>query len=108
MSPQSQAEPCPGRNQIEGAEQTSTTARVEAWRCTRCGMAWAISTVNRLPETSNGQRPAYFEQLAATVEEIGRLRWLLGQVIILGADSPGLTDEQLRARVLALAGAWAR
>jgi hypothetical protein len=71
-------------------------------------VSWAISLVNPLLETNNGQRPAYFEQLAATVEEVGRLRWLLGQVVILGADADGLTDEQLRIRLLALAKSCAR
>lgn len=46
---------------------------------------------------------SYFEQLAATVEEVGRLRWLLGQVVILGDDAPTLTDEQLRTRLVAMA-----
>jgi len=46
---------------------------------------------------------AYFDQLAATVEERGRLRWMLGQVISLADDAPGLTDAQLRDRLLALA-----
>jgi hypothetical protein len=31
------------------------------------------------PSTSD--RPAYVDQLAATVEEIGRLQWTLGQVV---------------------------
>jgi hypothetical protein len=46
---------------------------------------------------------AYFDQLTATVEELGRSRWMLGQVISLTNDAPGLTDEQLRTRLLALA-----
>jgi hypothetical protein len=53
----------------------------------------AVTLVNR------GQRPAYFDQLAATVEEIDR--WLLRQVITLADDAPGLTDE-LRDRLAAL------
>ncbi|HEY3689306.1 MAG TPA: hypothetical protein VGL46_03265 [Pseudonocardiaceae bacterium] len=64
--------------------------------CARCGMNSAVTLVNR------GQRPAYFDQLAATVEEIGRLQWLLRQVITLADDAPGLTDEQLRDRLAAL------
>lgn len=48
-------------------------------------------------------RPVYFDQLAATVEERGRLRWMLGQVISLADDAPGLTDAQLGDRLLALA-----
>jgi hypothetical protein len=50
-----------------------------------------------------GDRPAYFAQLAATVEECGRLRWALGQVVTLADDAPRLSDEQLRDRLLALA-----
>ena len=46
---------------------------------------------------------AYFDQLTATVEELGRSRWMLGQVITLADDAPGLTDEKLRDRLLALA-----
>lgn len=46
---------------------------------------------------------AYFDQLTATVEERGRSRWILGQVISLADDAPGLTDAQLRDRILVLA-----
>jgi hypothetical protein len=55
-----------------------------------------------------GDRLAYFDQLAATVEELGRSRWMLGQVITLADDAPGLTDAQLRTRLLALAESCAR
>ena len=48
-------------------------------------------------------RPGYFDELVATVEERGRSRWILGQVISLADDAPGLTDAQLRDRLLALA-----
>lgn len=51
----------------------------------------------------NGDRPTYFAQLAATVEECGRLRWALSQVVTLADDAPRLTDAQLRDRLLALA-----
>jgi hypothetical protein len=46
---------------------------------------------------------AYLDQLTATVEERGLSRWMLGQVISLANDAPGLTDAQLRDRLLALA-----
>jgi hypothetical protein len=46
---------------------------------------------------------AYFDQLTATVEERGWSRWVLGQVIALADDAPGLTDAQLRDRLLVLA-----
>jgi hypothetical protein len=89
---------CPGCDETDGVEQTTATPHgVAAWTCTRCGMNWAVTLVN------HGQRAAYFEQLAATVEEIGRPRWLLQQVVILADDAPGLSDEQLRDRLLVLA-----
>jgi hypothetical protein len=46
---------------------------------------------------------AYLDQLTATVEELGRSRWMLRQVISLANDAPGLTDAQLRDRLVALA-----
>jgi hypothetical protein len=46
---------------------------------------------------------AYFDQLTETVEELGRSRWTLRQVISLADDASGLTDAQLRDRLLALA-----
>jgi transposase-like protein len=90
---------CPGCDETDGVEQTTSTPRgVAAWTCTRCGMNWAVTLVN------HGQRAAaYFEQLAATVEEIGRLRWLLRQVVTLADDAPTLTDDHLRARLASLA-----
>lgn len=41
-----QAEPCPACDQVEGVELTSSTARVQAWHCTRCCTSWAVSVVN--------------------------------------------------------------
>ena len=49
----------------------------------------------------------YFDQLTATVEELGRSRWMLGQVLSLADDAPGLTNVQLRDRLTMLAD-WAR
>jgi hypothetical protein len=46
---------------------------------------------------------AYLDQLTAMVEERRRSRWMLGQVISLADDAPGLTDAQLRDRLLVLA-----
>ena len=45
----------------------------------------------------------YLDQLTATVEKRGRLRWMLGQILTLADDAPGLTDAQLRDRLLVLA-----
>jgi hypothetical protein len=60
-------------------------------------MAWAISPVN------HGQRAAYFERLAATVEQLGATRSVLRQMITLADDAATLTDAELRDRLLALA-----
>ncbi|HEX4102447.1 MAG TPA: hypothetical protein VHY21_18220 [Pseudonocardiaceae bacterium] len=65
-------------------------------------MNWAVTLVN------HGQRPAYFEQLAAAVEEIGRPRWLLRQIVQLADDAPTITNEQLRTRLASLAESCAR
>jgi hypothetical protein len=46
---------------------------------------------------------ALLGDLGAVAQEIGRLRWTLRQVVRLADNAPGLTDEQLRARLLALA-----
>ncbi len=37
--------------------------------------------------------PTYFDQLAATVEEIGRLQWTLGQVVTLASVRAALTER---------------
>jgi hypothetical protein len=47
---------------------------------------------------------ALLDDLGAAAQEIGRLRWTLRQVVTLADDAPGLTDQQLRDRLLALAG----
>jgi hypothetical protein len=48
-------------------------------------------------------RPAHHADLAAAVEEIGRLRATLRQVITLADDALTFTDQQLRDRLLTLA-----
>lgn len=74
------AEACPACDQIEGVELTTATARVEAWRCTRCGMSWAVTVVNPPPALS-----------------------VLRAVITLADETPELADAELRDRLLALA-----
>jgi hypothetical protein len=46
---------------------------------------------------------ALLGDLGAAAEEIGRLRWTLAQVMAVANDAPGLTDRELRDRLLALA-----
>ncbi len=59
-------------------------------------MFWAISPVN------HGQRAAYFDRLAATVEQLGVTRSVLRAVVMLADDAPAITDRQLRDRLVAL------
>lgn len=73
---------------------TSTSPKVQAWSCTACGTNWAITST---------PRPAYLVDLGAAVDEIGRLRWTLRQVVILADEMPKLTDVELRHRLMALA-----
>lgn len=97
VSPQAQAESCPGCNQIEGVEQTSSTARVTAWKCTRCQTSWAMSLVN-----------AHLRDRAGDyAEQVGAARWILQQIVQLVDQMPELTDRELRTRLLALAEASA-
>ncbi|MGH3833533.1 MAG: hypothetical protein ACRDRS_24375 [Pseudonocardiaceae bacterium] len=92
------AESCPGCGATTGVLRTTGTApTIQTWSCTTCGLNWVISMVN--PHL----RSTHLADLAAAVEEIGRLRWTLRQVITLADDAPQLTDQQLRDRLLALA-----
>ncbi len=90
------AESCPGCGRIDGVQQTTATDQVTAWECTS-GLSWATSVIN--PHL----RADYFDQLATTVKEIGRLRWLLRQVVQLADDAPQMADVELRTRLLTLA-----
>ncbi|MGH3772323.1 MAG: hypothetical protein ACRDRW_13160 [Pseudonocardiaceae bacterium] len=91
-------ESCPGCAATTGVQPTpGTPAQVQAWSCAVCGMNWAITVVN--PHL----RAAYPADLDAAVEEIGRLRWTLRQVITLADDAPTITERRLRDRLLTLA-----
>ncbi len=46
---------------------------------------------------------AEHDREGAYAEEVGRLRSILSRVVALADDAPGLTNEQLRSRLLALA-----
>lgn len=96
-------EPCPGCGQPDGVELTSATARVIAWKCTRCAMGWAISVVN--PQLRS---QAYPVDLAVVVEEIGAAQSLLREVVTLVQDAPTIPDRELRTRLLTLAELCAR
>ncbi|MGH3773692.1 MAG: hypothetical protein ACRDRW_20250 [Pseudonocardiaceae bacterium] len=92
------AESCPGCAATIGVRGTaSTPPQVQAWSCAACGMDWAMTVVN--PHL----RATYPAGLATAVEEIGRLRWTLRQVITLADDALTITERQLRDRLLTLA-----
>ncbi len=95
-----QAETCPACASTTGVQPTTgASPKVQAWRCTQCDTSWAITTVRP-------QQLAHFEQLCAAVEQLGRLRWTLRQVIALADQAPELTDEELRTQLHALAASW--
>lgn len=97
MSRYQQAEGCPGCGQTQGVELTRSTSRVSAWKCTRCGLNWAVSVVNpRL-------RRDYPVALAAVVERLSGTRLILREVITLADEASTLTDLELRDRLRALA-----
>ena len=81
-------DPCPYCGSTSGVQPiTGTSPKVQAWTCTACGTEWAISVVNpRL----------YLDQLATGV--------VVRQLTTLAQEAPGLSNQQLRTRLLALAG----
>jgi hypothetical protein len=93
-------EACPYCGDTSGVAPTpGTSPRVKAWSCTLCRTDWAITVVNPQP---------YCDRLAATIEQLGAARSILREIVILAGDADGLSDEQLRTRLLALAGSYAR
>jgi hypothetical protein len=86
-------EACPYCGVTRGVQSTPTPSRVQAWTCTVCRTDWAITVVNPQP---------YFDRLAAAAEQFGATRSVLRQLIRLGGDAPGLTDEQLRNKLVML------
>jgi hypothetical protein len=88
--------PCPYCGTTAAVRQTSDTGRIQAWACDRCNTDWAFT----VPDSRTA---ALLGDLGAPAQEIGRLRRVLRQVVMLADNAPGLTDEQLRARLLALA-----
>ena len=102
MNPTVSGRPCPYCRTITGVRQTSDTGRIQAWACDRCDTDWAFT----VPDTR--ATPVLTTDLGAVAQEIGRLRWVLRQVVVLADDAPALTDEHLRARLASLAHSCAR
>ena len=86
--------PCPSCGTTTGVQSiTGTFPRVRAWACAACRTKWAIAVVNPRP---------FLERISATVE-LAAARSVLREIIALADQVAGLTDEQLRVRLLALA-----
>lgn len=96
-------ETCPYCGARDGTRQTSEIGRTRAWACERCGTEWAVSLV-RPDSRAAGQ----LSELGAAAQEIRWLRATLHQLIALADEATRLSDHQLRARLLALAGECAR
>jgi hypothetical protein len=100
-APDARPVPCPYCGATSGVRQTSDTGRIQAWACDRCDTDWAFT----VPDSRTA---ALLGDLGAAAEEIGRLRWILRQIIALADDAPQLSDVELRTRLLALAESCAR
>lgn len=85
---------CPGCGEIDRVEWTGGTPTTDAWKCRTCGMGWAVSVAQPV-----SGRPRYLNDLGAAAEEIGRLRWVINQMVELADAATGITDEQLRDRL---------
>lgn len=89
---------CPGCEETGGIRWTGGSRSVDAWAC-----RWWDALGGVRGAATHRRRPAYLTDLGAAAEELGRRGWLLEQIVALGDTAAELTDEQLRARLLALA-----
>jgi hypothetical protein len=81
--------PCPYCGGISGVKViTGAPATVRAWSCRECGTRWAVCVV--VPPAQ-----LFLYRLTTTV--------VLQEVIALAPQTPGLSDDQLRARLAGLA-----
>jgi ribosomal protein L37AE/L43A len=88
-------EPCPSCDTTSDVKVIPDTApNVQAWKCGACGTDWAVTVIN--PRS-------YLDHLVATVELAGA-RFALRALLSLADDAPGLTDAELRSRLMILAG----
>ncbi len=83
----SDTDPCPYCGTTSGVQPVTTSPKVQAWSCAECGTQWAVSVVNPRP---------YMDHLTATV--------VARRLVTLADLAPILTDTELRARLVALAG----
>ncbi|HKR51081.1 MAG TPA: hypothetical protein VJT72_16135 [Pseudonocardiaceae bacterium] len=72
--------------------------------CPHCGATNGVQLTSTSPPlVQSGTCTAYFDRLAAAVEQLGAARSVLRAVIALIDELPKLTDVELRDRLLALA-----
>jgi ribosomal protein L37AE/L43A len=91
----SDIDPCPHCGTTAGVRLiTSNPPKVQAWSCVACGTQWAVSVVN--PHL-------YLNRLTAAVE-LAAARSVLREIIALADGEQTLTDAELRARLVQLAG----
>ena len=87
-------DPCPFCGTTTKVQSiTGTSPRVRAWSCAACRTNWAVTGVNPRP---------FLDHLTAAVE-LAAARSVLREIITLAEQVPGLTDEQLRFHLRALA-----
>lgn len=88
-------DPCPYCGGTSGVQQIAhTPPKVRGWRCRKCGTDWWIGVVNSR---------TYLDYLAGS-SELAAARSVLRRVIALADEAPMLTDVEMRARLVALAG----
>lgn len=90
---------CPCCGASDRTWQTADTGRTQAWACERCRTNWAVCLVG-----PGSRAAARLSEVGAATQEIRWLRGTLYQLIALADEAIGLSDHQLRARLLALAG----
>lgn len=87
---------CPCCDFANGVTRVACASpKVEAWSCAACGGQWWISVVNPRPQP-------FLDRLTGTVE-LAAARSVLRAVITLADEAPGISDEELRSRLLILA-----
>lgn len=87
-------DPCPYCGATTGVRPVvGVSPGVAAWSCAGCGTQWAISSVSPQP---------YCDLLAAAVQRLGCAWSILREVVALAGEAPGLSDEQVRVRLVGL------
>lgn len=97
-----ETEACPGCNETGGITWAGGSRIADTWMCNQYGMRWAVTLVNPRPPGAD-----FCSSLADSAEQIGRLRYLLGQIIELAEQAPGKPQDRVlntTARAVPLPG----